>query len=86
MLEGADIGFGNGRAADRDETIIHARRAGGAFFLRIARLAGLFPIRPGVDDAFITLGGERWEIGDHRLARNCQTLVDLHGIHRHLLL
>ncbi|MNT62546.1 hypothetical protein D3C72_2002740 [compost metagenome] len=86
LLEGADIGFGDGRAADRDEAIFHACRAGGAFFLHIAWLTGLFTIRPGIDDAFIALGGERLEIGDHRLARNGQTLVDLHGIHRHLLL
>jgi len=59
LLKGTNIGFGNSRAIDRNETVGKTRSIGGAFFMFIARLAGLFAIRPGIDDAFVALIGKR---------------------------
>ncbi|MNE62955.1 hypothetical protein D3C80_1582750 [compost metagenome] len=59
LLKGTNIGFGNSRAIDRNKTVGKTRSIGGAFFMFIARLAGLFAIRPGIDDAFVALIGKR---------------------------
>ncbi|EGE57397.1 hypothetical protein RHECNPAF_4310021 [Rhizobium etli CNPAF512] len=81
-LEGDDIGLGDLGALHRHEAVGKARGDRSRLFRRIARLAGIFAVRPGIDDAGKATHREIGKIRGLGLTRHRYQLIDPHECHR----